>query len=77
MKTLNLTEDGINRLSNSNNEESREDKIKRIYLEIQKGNKDAIYDLDYNTLKIIYNDSDSYQDFLDININDFINIYYI
>ena len=38
-------------------------KLKRIYSEIKKGNKDAIYDLDYNTLEIIYNESDSYYDF--------------
>ena len=39
------------------------EKIKQIYLEIKKGNRDAIYDLDYNTLEIIYNESDSYHDF--------------
>ena len=39
------------------------DKLKRIYSEIKKGNKDAIYDLDYNTLEIICNESDSYYDF--------------
>ena len=53
-------------------------KLKRIYSEIKKGNKDAIYDLDYNTLEIICNESDSYYDFQEkeseiknnININD-------
>ena len=70
------TEEGINRLNNTNNinQESKEEKIKRIYLEIKKGNKDAIYDLDYNTLEIICNDSDSYQDFLDKKSEKYINI---
>ena len=39
------------------------EKLRQIYLEIKKGNKDAIYDLDYNTLEIICNESDSYYDF--------------
>ena len=39
------------------------EKLRQIYLEIKKGNKDAIYDLDYNTLEIICNESDSYCNF--------------
>ena len=58
----NFSEKKINRIDNLE-KESRKDKIKKIYLEIKNGNTDAIYDLDYNTLEVIYNDSDSYQDF--------------
>ena len=53
-----LNEEKIN-CSNFNKNE----RLKKIYLEIKKGNKDAIYDLDYNTLDIINNESDSYLDF--------------
>ena len=53
-----LNEEKINNLNLIKN-----DKLRKIYHEIKKGNKDAIYDLDYNTLEIICNDSDSYCNF--------------
>ena len=66
----NNEENNINRINNYFNEEN---KYKKIYLEIKNGNKDAIYDLDYNTLEIINIDSDSYQDFLDKESENYIN----
>ena len=68
--SMNLPEQNINRMNDSN----KEDNIKKIYFEIKNGNKDAIYDLDYNTLEIICNDSDSYQNFLDNESEKFIKI---
>jgi len=53
-----MNEEKINNINFINKE-----KLKQIYLEIKKGNKDAIYDLDYNTLEIICNESDSYCNF--------------
>lgn len=53
-----LNEEKINNLNFNKN-----DKLRKIYHEIKKGNKDAIYDLDYNTLEIICNESDSYCNF--------------
>ena len=69
----NFSEKKINRIDNLE-KESRKDKIKKIYLEIKNGNTDAIYDLDYNTLEVIYNDSDSYQDFQNKESEKFIEI---
>ena len=69
-----FTEMSINRLTQNDNKESQEHLIKRVYLEIKKGNTDAIYDLDYNTLDIICNDSDSYQDFFDKKSEKYINM---
>lgn len=53
-----LNEEKVNSSNFSKNE-----RLKRIYFEIKKGNKEAIYDLDYNTLDIINNESDSYLEF--------------
>ena len=62
-----LNEEKVNSSNFSKNE-----RLKRIYLEIKKGNKEAIYDLDYNTLDIINNESDSYLEFPNEDIeNDF------
>ena len=57
-----INEEKINRF-NINNKKLKKNKYKDIYLEIKNGNTDIIYDLDYNTLEIICNESDSYQDF--------------
>ena len=57
-----INEEKINRF-NINNKKLKKNKYKEIYLEIKNGNTDIIYDLDYNTLEIICNESDSYQDF--------------
>ena len=62
--STNFSEEKFNRI-NDLERESKKDKFKKIYLEIKNGNSDAIYDLDYNTLEVICNDSDSYQDFQD------------
>ncbi len=60
----NLTKEKLNRLNNINiNEEDFKKKILKIYSEFKKGNKDILYDLDYNTLEVVYNDSDSYGEF--------------
>ena len=65
---MNLSKEKINRFNNSNISEETlklKEKIKKIYSEYQKGNKDALYDLDYNTLEVVHNSSDSYEEFHD------------